>query len=79
MKFEQQLALKSIPSWATHYLNYKKLKAALYSEAEAAQGSETAEELDGFRALFLSEVERVNRRYEEQESSASQKLGELKA
>ncbi|KAJ2490491.1 hypothetical protein IWW47_005147, partial [Coemansia sp. RSA 2052] len=34
MKFEQQLALKTIPSWAIYYLNYKKLKAVLYTDFE---------------------------------------------
>ncbi|KAI8324765.1 hypothetical protein GQ54DRAFT_295933 [Martensiomyces pterosporus] len=95
MKFEQQLALKSIPSWATYYLNYKKLKATLYSSAEAAQNEGSApeangtagsghgpghsEKFEGFRMLFLSEVEKVNKRYDEQESSARQKLKDLKA
>ncbi|KAJ2431341.1 hypothetical protein GGF41_000593, partial [Coemansia sp. RSA 2531] len=36
MKFEQQLALKTIPSWAIYYLNYKKLKAVLYTDFESS-------------------------------------------
>lgn len=41
MKFEQQLALKSIPSWAIYYMNYKKLKAVLYTCAnDSTSGQE---------------------------------------
>ncbi|ORX73691.1 hypothetical protein DL89DRAFT_263710 [Linderina pennispora] len=83
MKFEQQLALKTIPSWSPHYLNYKKLKATLYSNAELANGhtdqSTRGEQFSGFRTYFLSEVEKVNRRYDDQESSARDTLKSLKA
>ncbi|KAJ2032125.1 hypothetical protein IWW57_000378 [Coemansia sp. S610] len=111
MKFEQQLALKTIPSWAIHYLNYKKLKAVLYADSEHASNrpvanGTAAEEPAGkyqlhrdgskvhshessdddantsykaFRALFLGEVDKVNKRYVEQESESSEKLMTLKA
>ncbi|KAJ2060590.1 hypothetical protein GGI17_003628 [Coemansia sp. S146] len=109
MKFEQQLALKTIPSWAIYYLNYKKLKAVLYTDFERASNESgtngtTAEEPAGkyqlflkeskvnshahgddvtagytaFRALFLAEVDKVNKRYVEQESESSEKLKSLK-
>ncbi|KAJ2681848.1 hypothetical protein IWW39_006216, partial [Coemansia spiralis] len=42
MKFEQQLALKTIPSWAIHYLNYKKLKVVLYADSEHASNRPVA-------------------------------------
>ncbi|KAJ1942576.1 hypothetical protein FBU59_003156, partial [Linderina macrospora] len=83
MKFEQQLALKTIPSWSPHYLNYKKLKATLYGNAELANGhtdpSNRSEQFSGFRTYFLSEVEKVNRRYDDQESRACESLKTLKA
>ncbi|KAJ2736373.1 hypothetical protein IW152_000933 [Coemansia sp. BCRC 34962] len=103
MKFEQQLALKTIPSWAIYYLNYKKLKAVLYADFElvsnrpVANGAATEEPADGpkvnshepsgddasasykaFCALFLAEVDKVNKRYVEQESESSEKLMALK-
>ncbi|KAJ2794883.1 hypothetical protein H4S07_006635, partial [Coemansia furcata] len=113
MKFEQQLALKTIPSWAIYYLNYKKLKAVLYTDFERASNEPatngtttekpvtngtTAEEpveesevngdahhdgdisasYNAFRALFLAEAEKVNKRYVEQETEASDKLLALK-
>ncbi|KAJ2900896.1 hypothetical protein IWW38_000271 [Coemansia aciculifera] len=103
MKFEQQLALKTIPSWAIYYLNYKKLKSVLYTDFERTSSgpvltdsgagakepvgdrskanghvpSDTSD-YDAFRALFLSEVDKVNTRYVEQESEAREKLTTLK-
>ncbi|KAJ2487182.1 hypothetical protein EV174_000663 [Coemansia sp. RSA 2320] len=146
MKFEQQLALKIIPSWAVFYLNYKKLKAVLYTDFERASQDqdqnrnyahaaadalgtngtieETADSstsdaptgkyqqaqlhrhlqpyecsqrqphatkvngrvqsasdahFEAFRSLFLAEVEKVNKRYVEQESESRERLQELKA
>ncbi|KAI9502942.1 hypothetical protein BX070DRAFT_259668 [Coemansia spiralis] len=35
MRFEQQLALIVVPSWAEHYLDYKRLKTILYASARA--------------------------------------------
>ncbi|KAJ2252774.1 hypothetical protein GGI13_003083 [Coemansia sp. RSA 455] len=103
MKFEQQLALKTIPSWAIYYLNYKKLKAVLYTDFESSSNKPVsngtiAEEpvgkyqfseeenqvnshIDGytvFRTSFLAEVDKVNKRYVEQESESSEKLKSLK-
>ncbi|KAJ1666380.1 hypothetical protein IW140_001110 [Coemansia sp. RSA 1813] len=37
MRFEQQLALIVVPSWAKYYLDYKKLKSLLNSEANAVK------------------------------------------
>ncbi|KAJ2849977.1 hypothetical protein IWW36_002240 [Coemansia brasiliensis] len=74
MKFEQQLALITIPSWAKHYLNYRELKEILYSDASKAQEPEKSR----FTATFKSEIAKINKWYEEQEASAQTKLAELR-
>ncbi|KAJ2319509.1 hypothetical protein IWW52_001930 [Coemansia sp. RSA 2704] len=69
MKFEQQLALITIASWAPHYLNYRRLKEVLYADPELAS----------FATEFDSEIAKVDHHYRVQEASAQAKLGELRA
>ncbi|KAJ2574258.1 hypothetical protein GGH19_003961 [Coemansia sp. RSA 1807] len=71
MKFEQHLALITIPSWSKYYLNYKHLKQVLYANASVS-GEE-------FQVQFEREITKVNQHYCEQEESAQAQLDSLQA
>ncbi|KAJ1932417.1 hypothetical protein GGF37_007066, partial [Kickxella alabastrina] len=74
MKFEQQISLQSVPSWAAYYLDYITLKRVLYAAKQ-----DTSESFDEFRSLFVAERSKVNARYEDQQADACKKLATLEA
>ncbi|KAJ2399002.1 hypothetical protein GGI23_002912, partial [Coemansia sp. RSA 2559] len=59
MRFEQQLALIVVPSWAEYYLDYKKLKLLLNPEGNPAKALD-AKELDGRRLSKASPQDDFN-------------------
>ncbi|KAJ2358961.1 hypothetical protein IWW50_000346 [Coemansia erecta] len=71
MKFEQQLALITIPSWAEYYLDYKGLKHVLYTDAKESSNE--------FQAQFQREIAKVNKHYCNQETSARAQMDSLRA
>ncbi|KAJ2721260.1 hypothetical protein GGI07_004093 [Coemansia sp. Benny D115] len=72
--FEQQLALKIIPSWAPFYVNYSDLKHAIHA-VQKDKGA--AWSCTSFCTKFLDEATKVNDRFKEQAADARQKLAAL--
>ncbi|KAI0241704.1 hypothetical protein L0F63_005018 [Massospora cicadina] len=84
MKFAKQLALRSIPTWAIYYIDYRLLKKAIKNfvlRLQDENGTETSKDaiIEEFRALFLVELEKVDERYREQEGKGTKKLDTLKS
>lgn len=83
MKFAKQLALRSIPTWAIYYLDYRVLKKAIkefsgrYEESHRAD-SVREDLIREFEVLFNRELDKVDERYVAQETSGATKLANLK-
>ncbi|KAJ2595165.1 hypothetical protein GGF39_003935 [Coemansia sp. RSA 1721] len=74
MIFEQQLALKVVPAWASYYLDYASLKN---SPSVLSQNDEKDSSSDAFRSSFLEQCSKVNARYQQQHEDACSKLAVL--
>ncbi|KAJ9086361.1 hypothetical protein DSO57_1004758 [Entomophthora muscae] len=84
MKFAKQLALRSIPTWAIYYIDYRLLKKAIKEfeirfRAEGSSESSRDAIVEEFRLLFIPELDKVNDRYKEQEEKGTKKLEALKS
>ncbi|KAK9764295.1 hypothetical protein K7432_008318, partial [Basidiobolus ranarum] len=83
MKFAKQLALRSIPTWAIYYVDYKQLKKFIKdSELQYEENNKDPAQLDRitqeFKAHIYAEIDKVEERYINKEQDSSEKLQILK-
>ncbi|KAJ1920794.1 hypothetical protein H4219_001030 [Mycoemilia scoparia] len=86
MKFQQQLALKAVPKYRDHYLDYKELKSTLYDTqrkidglGDSQENGKQADELvnDLVYARIFSELDKVNKFYIDKVDSCLQEYNAL--
>ncbi|KAK9767646.1 hypothetical protein K7432_002412 [Basidiobolus ranarum] len=83
MKFAKQLALRSIPTWAIYYVDYKQLKKFIKEseipyEEDGKDSAELKKITHDFKALVNTELDKVEERYLAMEKESSDKLNLLK-
>ncbi|KAI9298785.1 hypothetical protein K502DRAFT_362010 [Neoconidiobolus thromboides FSU 785] len=84
MKFAKQLALRSIPTWAIYYIDYKLLKKAIkeyeVTYNDSVKSDEVKDDLmNEFKELLLEELNKVDDRYKVKENELRERLNSLKS